>query len=81
MGISTAPPLTFWDRVQNVIIHTTFTFFFNPKIFGSVQEIARKYVREDFNLETRFQEASVLFVNIDEFLEFPVRNLSEECDS
>lgn len=38
---------------------------------GPISELSRKYVRPDFDLMVRLQEASVIFVNVDEFLDFP----------
>lgn len=81
MGMNAVPPLSFWNRAGNILIYGISIFIYKSKMINSIKQASEKYIRKDFDLGMRFQEASIIFLNMDEFLEFPVRDSPKECDS
>jgi hypothetical protein len=71
MNTNGLPPMSFVDRAKNVMIGVMTNLIFFPKVFGPISELSRKYVHPEFDLQTYMWEPSVMFVNVDEFIEFP----------
>src|SRR4051794_35098454 len=71
MGIRSLPPLSLIDRTQQVVFSFAFSNIIFPAMTAPNSELAKKYLRPGFDLQQRVQEASIVFVNINEFLDFP----------
>ncbi|KAI6174499.1 Glucuronosyltransferase [Aphelenchoides bicaudatus] len=76
MTVNAVPPLSFWDRMKNVLIASSGQAFFLPKMMGPINELSKKYIRPDFSLYNRLEEASVIFVNVNEVFGLSTSNHS-----